>query len=169
MGDVTISLPLETRCALNVSFVDDRGFDTFGDANWPKLALQLGWVILVQSVVTLVCSACSAAMPHAAAVLTPSSPVLASRPYSAVEGAERGNLHTSAPAAKPKAEKAVELTELKGAAAVAAAARGLAKVPLDKLAALSPEQLANRLRAEVEVLVGTEARPLLAAARRCRR
>lgn len=88
-----------------------------------------------------------------------------------MEGAERGKLHTSAPAAKPKAgagEKAVELTELKGAAAVAAAARGLAKVPLDKLAALSPEQLANRLRAEVEVLVGTEARPLLAAARRCR-
>ncbi len=51
----------------------------------------------------------------------------------------------------------IELGELRGAAAArAAVARGLAAVPLDALAALSPEQLAKRLRKEVEGLVGTE-------------
>ena len=49
------------------------------------------------------------------------------------------------------------MTELRGAAAAKAAmARGLAMVPLDKLAVLSPEQLAKRLRTEVVELVGTE-------------
>ena len=49
--------------------------------------------------------------------------------------------------------------ELRGAAAArAAVVRGLSKMPLDKLAALSPEQLAKRLRKEVEGLVGTEVR-----------
>jgi hypothetical protein len=55
------------------------------------------------------------------------------------------------------AAEGIELGELRGAAAArAAVVRGLAAVPLDALAALSPEQLAKRLRKEVEGLVGTE-------------
>jgi hypothetical protein len=33
-----------------------------GDASWPRLALQLGWVVLAQALATLGCSACPVAV-----------------------------------------------------------------------------------------------------------
>lgn len=95
-------------------------------------------------------------------------PVVVSRPYNSVESAKRDRLAADTPqaakqrgkTAAPQGESAgIQLAdrELRGAAAAkAAVARGLAFVPLDKLAVLSPEQLAKRLRSEVEQLVGTE-------------
>ena len=89
--------------------------------------------------------------------------VLFSRPYSTVEAAKAKTLtEDGTPQGRRRAAVApggegIELGELRGAAAArAAVARGLALVPLDKLSALSPEQLAKRLRKEVEGLVGTE-------------
>jgi hypothetical protein len=90
------------------------------------------------------------------------APVFASRPYSSVEGAKRRTLREDAAARKRKAAEQrgeVELTELRGAAAArAAVSSALSKLPIDKLSELAPEQLAKRLRAEVEGLVGTEVR-----------
>ena len=94
--------------------------------------------------------------------------MLFSRPYASV-GASRSRaaLPADGSAGAPggagrrgtAAPEGIELTELSGAAAArAAVVRGLSKMPLDKLAALSPEQLAKRLRKEVEGLVGTEVR-----------
>jgi hypothetical protein len=107
------------------------------------------------------------APPHAPRAPPPSllGAVLFSRPYSGVEAAKRATLaEDGAPAparrgarASAPAGEGIELGELRGAAAARAAVAGaLDKLPLDALAALSPEQLAKRLRAEVEGLVGTE-------------
>jgi hypothetical protein len=99
--------------------------------------------------------------------------VLFSRPYAAV-GASKSRAALPAEgsgAGAPgrvrggdAAPEGIEMGELRGAAAArAAVVRGLSKMPLDKLAALSPEQLAKRLRKEVEGLVGTEVRALSSA------
>ena len=93
--------------------------------------------------------------------------MLFSRPYAAVGASKsRSALPVDGGAGAPgrvrgddAAPDGIEMGELRGAAAArAAVVRGLSKMPLDKLAVLSPEQLAKRLRKEVEGLVGTEVR-----------
>ena len=151
----------------------------FGDATWPRLGLQLGWVVLAQALATLGCRACprpGRALPRLRADAPPARcyrAVLFSRPYASV-GASRSRaaLPADGSAGAPgggmrrggAAPEGIELAELSGAAAArAAVVRGLSKMPLDKLAALSPEQLAKRLRKEVEGLVGTEVRDFAVA------
>jgi hypothetical protein len=46
---------IEEAFALNTHAVQPAR--DLGDASWPKLALQLAWVVLAQALATLVCSA----------------------------------------------------------------------------------------------------------------
>ena len=56
-----LDLPLEQFCVDGVRALDPRGPSAFGDASWQSLGLQLGWVLLVQCLVLLVCRACTRA------------------------------------------------------------------------------------------------------------
>lgn len=121
-----------------------------GDASWSALALQLAWALLVHCLAVLACLAFSQPYKNAAA------------------GARRGGGGPRpGPARRPgSAEPQPADTELadlrRGVAQPPARVAEGAKVVAHSLGALagalSPEQLATRLRREVETLVGTEAR-----------
>ena len=114
-------------------------------ASWSTLGLQVAWVVLAQSLAVLACIAFSS--PYASA-------------GARSRGAASARKRRLPPATARAGGEGVELTDFGGRATRGDALhRALAFVPLDKLAdALSPDQLAKRLRTEVESLVGTEAR-----------
>jgi hypothetical protein len=54
-----------------------------GDASWPRLGLQLGWVVLAQALATLGCSACPPPCACARACARRAHAYARSRAYSA--------------------------------------------------------------------------------------